>query len=312
MDFSDNSFVARVENLARPVVATALPTPFKHGKIHFDSLLRLLQQQQKHADILVVSGTTAEPNMLTDDERKQVLSTVRLYTSLPVVAGVSANDTATAVQQACAAKALGASALLVSPPSFSKCTPDGYVKHILRIADESRLPIVLYNAPSRAGYALDPYIVRVLAERGVKYMKDAAADTALTVSATVNGIRCFCGNDSVFDKALHNGAIGTISVASNVAPLLVRAYAVAHTGDNNDTPNVEPQLAAIYNTLSALCAREVNPIAIKYLLYKAGIFDTYDVRLPLTKANRDTRQAIDEFWNDYGNTIQQLNSEESL
>ena len=306
MDFSDNLFVARVEGFAHPVIATALPTPFKHGKIHFDSLLRLLQLQQKHADILVVSGTTAEPNMLTDDERKQVLSTVRLYTSLPVVAGVSANDTATAVQQACAAKTLGASA------SFSKCTPDGYVKHILRIADESRLPIVLYNAPSRAGYALDPYIVRVLAEKGVKYMKDAAADTALTVSATVNGMRCFCGNDSVFDKALHNGAIGTISVASNVAPLLVRAYAVAHTKDTDNRPTVEPQLAAIYNTLSALCAREVNPIAIKYLLYKAGIFDTYDVRLPLTKANKDTRRAIDEFWNDYGDTIQQLNSEENL
>ena len=310
--FCDNRFVNAVKNSSLPAVGTALATPFKHGKIHFADLVKAVELQQKHADFVVVLGTTAEPNSLTCEERKQVISAVKLHCDLPVVVGVSASGTTQAIQQACAAQKLGADGILLSPPSFSKCTPNGYVKHVLKVVETCRLPTILYNAPLRAGYPIDKNIVHVLAEKGVKFVKDAANETSLTNSATKFGASCFCGNDGLYDEFLTDGACGTISVVANVAPLLVKAVGAIVTnklGKDKNLLNVDKQLLTVYNKLARLSVLEINPIVIKYLLYKAGIFDSYEMRLPLTKACRNTRKQIDELWEEYGKTLTKLNSE---
>lgn len=286
-----NSFSQMVSNAKHPLVITALATPYKHGKLHAKSLERLVANQNGTVDALLCLGTTGEANFLTEKQAKQLLSVVNLCTNLPIVVGICANTTQQALRQAELAVRFGAKALLVSPPSFSKCTEDGFVKHVLKISKESNLPIVLYNAPNRAAYSLDNRIVALLAEKGVNFVKDAASLPTLTCAVKNKGIQSFCGNDLLLQQYLRCGAIGTISVASNVAPQLVKEVCNAFATGNQLSPNTKQT----YLQLAKLCALQTNPVAVKYILYKTGVFDTCQMRLPLTPPNKDTRRQIDDF-----------------
>ncbi len=291
---------------------TALATPYKHGKIHYDSLVKLVTLQNKYADAVVVLGTTGEPLLLSQEERDNIVVTVKLHSDLPSVVGLSGVSTEQAVLQARRAETLGADALLVPPPSFCKCTRNGYIKHILRIADNCTVPLILYNVPSRAAYDITPTIVRVLAEKGVNFVKDASVTGNLV---GINKVITLSGSDENLANHLHKGAKGVISVCANAFPLLTKSYMIRHkheyrlndgnstTPQNNHEIDIKKQDIA-FETLARLCMREVSPIAVKYLLYKLGIFSTCEMRLPLTAASKQTRNLTDKFLDEFADTIQ--------
>lgn len=289
-----------------PLLLTALATPYRHGKVHFDSLVRLVELQNKYADAVVVLGTTGEPLLLSQEERDNIVVTVKLHSDLPSVVGLSGASTEQAVLQASRAESLGANALLVPPPSFCKCTPNGYVKHILRIADACDIPLILYNVPSRAAYEITPSIVHTLAERGVNLVKDASANGNLV---GIDGVFALSGSDENLAAHLRKGAKGVISVCGNAFPALTRQYMMRHMSSpttNGETKQCTTDIAQTDNafeTLAKLCMQEVSPIAVKYLLYKTGIFTSCDVRLPLTAANKQTRNAIDKFLEEFADVL---------
>lgn len=285
--------IATKENA--PLLLTALATPFKHEKVHLKSLEALLSlQNNADVDGLVALGTTAESGLLTNEEKALILSAVKLLTNKPLVVGVAANGEYTLLGQAEFAQKHGANALLISPPSFCKCTKNGYIKLLLKLRHNCDLPLVMYNVPSRAAYTIDPVIVQTLAENGVNFVKECAADGKL-INCTDN-VLCFSGNDECLTKHIRQGAIGAISVASNVCPSLTgKVMLQAANGDGRNNVEGAEKFTAKFAKVARLCALEVNPIAVKYMLYRLGIFATPEMRLPLTVADRQSRKQIDKF-----------------
>ncbi len=265
---------------------TALATPFKNGKIDFGSYEKLLQRQIGVADALLCCGTTGESGMLLEKE-KQILLEKTKSVGLPVWTGVG-GATESAVLATKSAKNCGADGVLVTPPSFFKCTQQGYVEHILRIADIG-LPVMLYNAPSRCGYTLWEEAVFQLSARGV-CLKDAGGN--LEYAKTVaKHTTVLCGDDEKTEKYISCGvASGLVSVVSNLFPHLTKQILLQTANDGQ---------REIFREISRLAFCEINPIPIKYALWKAGIFETFDVRLPLTKACAETRNNIDKFFEKY-------------
>ncbi|MCH5159217.1 MAG: dihydrodipicolinate synthase family protein [Clostridiales bacterium] len=263
---------------------TALATPYIDGKIDKLSYEKLIAfQLEQSVDALLAVGTTAEAQLLDDCEKKLLINIAKAMAGdVPVYVGIEGRSTHDAVQEAENAQKLGADGILVAPPSFCKCTSEGYRLHVEEILKCVSVPLILYNAPSRCGYQLNAEVVKSLSDR-VHFVKDAGSDLDYTANIAQSS-SVLCGNDGMLTQFLEKGAIGVISVVSNVAPRLTRD--VLEGGDD-----------CLFNKLANLTMREVSPIPIKYMLYKKGVFRSYEVRLPLTAARESTKNAIDEIWN---------------
>lgn len=266
---------------------TALATPYKNGKIDTFSYEKLVHYQLFNGvDALLAIGTTGEAQLLRGGEKHQLIKiTKRLAENTPVWVGICGRSTIDSVREAVIAEDNGADGILVAPPAFVKCTPQGFVQHIKEILKYVSVPVMLYNAPSRCNYILDKDAVCELSEK-VRYIKDAGKDLDYT-AALSKKLNVLCGNDLLLPEMLKNGANGVISVVSNVAPKLTRRIL---DGVANESEYEQ------FVRLSKLSMLEVSPIAIKYMLYKQDIFESYNMRLPLTRANADTQQQINEMW----------------
>ena len=269
---------------------TALATPYIDGQIDKLSYEKLIAYQiESGVDALLAVGTTAEAQLLDECEKKLLITVAKgMMDKIPLYVGIEGKSTREAVKEAEKAQKYGADGILVVPPSFCKCTAEGYRLHIEEILKTVSVPLILYNAPSRCGYALDANIVKDLSDR-VHFVKDAGKDLNYTANLAQN-VHTVCGNDEMLKQFLCNGAVGVISVTSNIAPLLTRN--VLEGGDDR-----------LFTKLAKLTMQEVNPIPVKYMLYKKGIFSSYELRLPLTAASEATRKAIDAIWNENTNLI---------
>lgn len=262
-------------------LVTALATPFKNGKVDFSCYERLLEKQKNIADELLCCGTTGEEGMLSPKERCCLIKITKSV-GLPVWVGVS-GATQDALVKTEIAKRCGADGVLVSPPSFFKCTKEGFVEHVKRILDKG-LQVMLYNAPSRCGYELWEDTVMELSQYGVS-LKDAGGKIEYAKKLH-NHVPLFCGNDDKLQEYAALGSSGCVSVVSNAFPKLTRA--IMHQTDDST-------MLASFNEISKLAFCQLNPIPIKYLLFKLNVFDTCEMRLPLTAANVQTKNAIDNF-----------------
>ena len=264
---------------------TALATPYVEGSIDKVSYEKLIQFQiENGVDALLAVGTTAEAQLLTDCEKKLLIGIAKgLAGNTPIYVGIEGRSTRQATIEAEKAQKYGADGILVAPPSFCKCTDVGYRLHIEEILKVTSVPLILYNAPSRCGYTLSLENIKELSGR-VTMVKDAGSDLNYA-KCIANCADLLCGNDGMLPQFLEQGACGVISVVSNVAPRLTRK--VLDGGD-----------ATEFLRLANLSMCEVSPIPIKYMLYKKGIFDSYEMRLPLTAASERTKKAIDAIWND--------------
>ena len=272
---------------------TALATPYKNGKIDTNSYEKLVNYQVTNGvNALLAVGTTAESLLLRKYEKKQLVSTAKLLANgTPVWVGVGGHSTFETIREAAFAEQLGADGILIAPPAFVKCTPQGYVLYVQEVLKNVSVPVMLYNAPSRCNYTLDKDAVSELAKR-VRYLKDAGNDLNYTATLSEK-LKVMCGNDALLPEMLKRGAKGVVSVVSNVAPLLTRRIL-----DNDTHLSKYNDDVKLFRQLAELSMLEVNPIAIKYMLYKKGIFDSYNVRLPLTRANEETQSKINKILNE--------------
>lgn len=266
---------------------TALATPYRDGKIDAYSYERLVSYQIANGvDALLAVGTTAEAQLLDKCEKKLLVKLAKgIAGNIPVFVGIEGRSTREAVAEAEAAEKTGADGILVAPPTFVKCTPQGYLLHIKQILNAVSVPLMLYNAPSRCNYVLDRATVEILAE-SIPYLKDAGTDLDYT-AALSSKITVLSGNDGLLPEFLQRGAAGVVSVVSNVAPRLTRKVL-----------NGYENAYQLFRELARLSMLEVSPIAIKYMLFKKRIFNSYEMRLPLTAASIETQREIDNIWHD--------------
>ena len=264
---------------------TAIITPFKNGKIDFDSYKRILDKQiSEKVGAVVVCGTTGESATLNDAEHRQMIDFTVEYVNgrLPVVAGTGSNDTRYAVELSKYACQAGADALLCVTPYYNKTTQKGLVKHYFTMADAVDKPIILYNVPSRTGVNILPETcLELSAHPNINAIKDAANSTTQilrTIALCGDELNVYSGDDDQITSHLALGAKGVISVLSNILPgETQRICDVFFQGDLKESLRLQIKYLDLVGALFS----EVNPIPIKRAMALAG-YCSDEVRLPLT------------------------------
>lgn len=276
--------------------APALPTPFANdGTIDrraFEHLCHL--QIEAGATALVVCGTTGEAPTLSPSEHREL---IRLAASvargqMPVIAGAGSNSTAHAIELTRDAEAVGADAILSVVPYYNKPTQGGMVAHFEAIAASTRLPIILYDVPSRTGCGLSDQTVVKLAEHPqIIGLKDATGDQARPLRLRLQvgpDFRLLSGDDATALAFLSEGGNGCISVTSNIAPSLCREMFLACRHGNLACAQ---RLAKPIAQLTTALFRESNPAPLKFAMSHVGLMSGR-LRLPLVDVCEATRAEL--------------------
>ena len=263
----------------------AMVTPFKDNAIDFKGVFTLIDMHlQAGTHALVIAGTTGEGGLLTILEQQTLLQQVVHYVkgAVPVIAGASANATQTCVQLATQAMNCGADALLIMTPAYIKPTQEGLYQHYATIATQVKLPIILYNVPSRTACDLLPETVARLTNfANIIGIKDATGKLSrLQELLTLCGdrIKVYSGDDLTAAEWLLAGATGVISVTANIMPrAIVELYQLAQQQNTAKTLHKQSQLMPLHQALFV----ESNPIPVKWALHQMGLIHN-ELRLPLT------------------------------
>jgi 4-hydroxy-tetrahydrodipicolinate synthase len=263
----------------------AIVTPFADSGAVDDVAFRRLLEMHRAAgtQAVVVGGSTGESGALDEAEFETLVEIARSHTGdgLPVIAGCGAAATHKALRLAECARERGAHALLAVTPFYSRPTQEGLYRHYSALADNSGLPVILYNVPSRTGCDLLPETVARLAVHprivGIKEARPEAERMQALLPLKSATFAVLSGDDPTATRALLAGADGVISVVANVAPLTFRAFVdAARRGDTAAANALDASLAPIYQLLGV----EPNPIPVKWLLRRLGLCSPV-LRLPL-------------------------------
>ncbi len=263
-------------------VYTAMVTPFKGGKVDYEALESLVEDQIAGGVAgLIPVGTTGESPTLDCDEHLEVIAKTIEFADgrCQIIAGTGANCTAEAIKLTRAAKALGADASLQVTPYYNKPTPEGLYRHFSTIADETGLPVVLYNVPGRAGVPIPIDTIARLSSHPLMIAVKEAGGSVDRVSAIkdVCDITVLSGDDGLTVPMMSVGAAGIISVASNVIPgELVKMVNYALEGDFKSAGAMHKKYYRFFTDLFI----ESNPIPVKAALELAGKGNA-EYRLPL-------------------------------
>ncbi len=274
-------------------VYTALVTPFTNGQIDYVKLRELVERQiAGGVDGIVPVGTTGESPTLTFTEHQKLIDAVIKTADkrCAIIAGTGANSTAEAIELTKHARAAGADASLQVTPYYNKPTQEGLYRHFSKVADETGLPIVLYNVPGRSGVAIAvDTVARLSKNENIIAVKEAAG-SAERVSQILDlcDITVLSGDDALTLPMMSVGATGVISVASNIIPAEMKAMVDAFA-----IGNAEKALALHlkYYCLFRDQFIETNPIPIKTALAMAGIIKE-EFRLPLCEISEANRTKL--------------------
>jgi 4-hydroxy-tetrahydrodipicolinate synthase len=278
----------------------AIVTPFKDGEIDFDTLGKLIDFQVKNGtDAIVPCGTTGESPTLTHQEHDRVVQYVveKVAGRAKVIAGAGSNSTAEALQLTRHAEEVGADGALVITPYYNKPTQRGLLEHFRRIAEETAIPLVLYNVPGRTGVKLNPETIAELAViENIVAVKEACGSVD-QVNQILNlcDITVLSGDDMLTLPMMSVGARGVISVAANIVPrevnLLVHA---ALDGNWEEARERHFQLYSLFQMMFL----ETNPIPVKTSLAMMGKVRE-EFRLPLCGLSPGHRVELEELLQRY-------------
>jgi 4-hydroxy-tetrahydrodipicolinate synthase len=271
---------------------TALVTPFAGGRVDKVSLARLVDAQiEGGVSFLVPCGTTGESPTLTDAERLEAISTTveAARGRVPVVAGTGTYDTHHSIHLTQEARRAGAVAALLVAPYYNKPTQEGLYRHFRAIIDRGGLPAVLYHIPGRSVISIDVETVRRTAQAGgVLGIKETGTVSRVT-ELKRTGVPVLSGDDGITLPMISLGAVGVISVASNVVPRPVSSLVqLARDGKFGPALALHERLADLVHALFL----EPNPIPVKAALAHLSLIAEPSVRLPLTEASPATRAAL--------------------
>lgn len=280
-------------------VCTALVTPFLNGAVNYPMMEQLLRRQlDAGIKAVVISGTTGEAPTLTDDEKLQLFRKAKSFVGddCLILAGTGCNCTNRTVELSIAAQEEGVDGLLIVSPYYNKATTDGLFAHYLTIAHRVRIPIILYNVPSRTGVDIPVSVYQRLSPvPNILGVKEASTDlTKITrTCSNCSDFYVWSGNDEHIVPAMSLGAQGVISVLSNILPAETQAMTSAMlAGDLDTATNLQQQFQPLIDLL--LC--EVNPIPVKAALKYLG-YDCGGCRLPLTDLSKENQKRLENYFN---------------
>ncbi len=264
---------------------TAIVTPFKNDQVDYDSLEKLIEWQIKEGIMgIVPCGTTGESPTLNYQEHKDIIKfTVQTVKKrIPVIAGTGSNSTEEAIELTVQAEKDGADATLQVVPYYNKPTQEGLYRHFKSIAENSKIPIILYNIPGRSGVNMTPATIGRLAKdcSNITAIKEAAGNVdqvAEIFLMTEGKMDILSGDDALFLPFASAGAVGVISVVSNIIPADMRAFYDAIA--KNDLAEARKWHLKLFSLIKSMFI-ETNPIPVKTALALMGKIGN-DMRLPM-------------------------------
>ena len=283
----------------------ALVTPFQdNGEIDYNRLEELVEEQiAGGTDAIVACGTTGEASTMTHEEHLDVISYVCQVTKgrIPVIAGTGANCTETAIYLSQEAEKRGADGILVVSPYYNKATQKGLIAHFTAVANSVKIPMIVYNIPSRTGVNIKPVTLAAMLTQvdnivGVKEATGNISEAAELMSLTDGKLDLYSGNDDQTVPLMSLGGKGVISVLSNIAPRQTHQICQEFMS-GNVKESCRLQLEAIPLIKALFC--EVNPIPVK-AAFKIMGKSTGPLRMPLTEMEPENQEILRAAMKAYG------------
>ena len=282
----------------------ALITPFKsNGAIDFDAIPKIIKHLiNGGVDYLVVLGTTAESTSLSDDEKKQLITAIVNHNAgiLPLVIGIGGNNTPKVIEEIISIDMSPFSAVLSVTPYYNKPNQEGLYRHFGAIAENSSLPVILYNVPSRSGVNLTPKTVLRLAKDFDKVVaiKEATGDfqqAQILLKNCPKDFMVLSGDDEMSLPMLLAGAKGVISVIGNALPELYSK--IVQNGIDGDAIRGYQMQYQILDLIRTIYD-EGNPTGIKVLMNALGLCEN-QLRLPLVNASDGLYNKLNKYFKEY-------------
>jgi 4-hydroxy-tetrahydrodipicolinate synthase len=275
---------------------TALVTPFRNGKVDDKAFAELIERQiAAGIEGIVPVGTTGESPTLNMAEHARVIElAVQIARKrTKVLAGTGSNSTAEAIELSTGAQKAKADALLLVAPYYNKPSPEGMFQHFRAIAGETDLPMMLYSVPGRCAVEITVETVGRLAKDcpTIRSIKEAGGkpERVEAIRAMVpEGFEILSGDDAMTVEFMKRGAVGVVSVASNLMPAEVKALVDAgRRKDWKVAEELDRKYAAVFRDLFV----ESNPGPIKAALAAKGWL-AEEMRLPLVPISEPSRQKL--------------------
>lgn len=278
-------------------VITAMVTPFtKEGNVDYDKAGELATYLiENGTDSLLITATTGEAPTLTNEEEIEILSTIKraVKNECKIIMGAGSNSTAEAIKYAKMAEKEGADAILSVVPYYNKPSQEGMKAHFSAIAEATKLPIILYNIPSRTGVDMQPETVKYLAEKHLNIVGIKQSHSDLDKVSEMRDIcpedfDIYCGDDSLTLPMLSLGAKGVVSVASHIYGEEIKCMIEDFKeGRVQEALNMHMILYPMFKKLFMA----PNPVPVKAALSKLGIIKDY-VRQPLVMLNYEQKAEL--------------------
>ena len=265
---------------------TAIVTPFKDNKIDTEALKALVEAQiAGGVDGIVPVGTTGESPTLSHAEHMEVIRLAIEYAAgrCQVIAGTGSNSTDEAIAMTQEAEAMGADGTLQVCPYYNKPSQEGVYRHFKAVADNTKLPILLYSIPGRSGIEISVDTVARLAKDcpNIVAIKEAGGSVERVnqlVQALPADFAVLSGDDGLTVPFISCGAVGVVSVTSNVAPAQMKELVdAALSGDGHKALELQKKY---YPLMKGLMSLDGNPVPIKAAMAMRGVM-TWEIRLPL-------------------------------
>jgi 4-hydroxy-tetrahydrodipicolinate synthase len=276
---------------------TALVTPFRDDRFDEAAFAKLLEEQIAAGIAGVIPvGTTGESATLDMDEHLRVIELcVQVINGrIPVFAGTGSNATAEAIYLTQEAEKRGVDGFLVVTPYYNKPSQAGLIAHYAKIAQSTKLPVIAYSVPGRTGIEISIDAMVTLARQcpNINAMKEAGGSIerfSQLRQALPDSVAILSGDDSMTLPALAVGAVGVISVASNLVPRdVVSLVSTFLDGRAAEAEKIHRRLYPIMRDLFI----EANPVPVKTAMARAG-WMTAEVRLPLVPLQETSRAKLE-------------------
>ena len=276
----------------------ALITPFKDNNLDEENYIKLINfHLENNTNGLVPAGTTGESPTLSHKEHEKVIELCinEAKGKIPVIAGTGSNSTEEAVALTKHAEKAGADGALVVTPYYNKPTQEGLYQHYKSINDNTSLPIIIYNIPSRCVIDMSvDTMARLFELKNIAGVKDATGDLNRldqTIKKLGPEFIQLTGEDGLAFEFNKRGGVGIISVTANIAPRLcsdMQKYSKSKTDNEiKEAERIDQILQPIHKSLFI----ESNPAPVKYAAMLLGLCSD-EIRLPLVKIKKETQEKV--------------------
>ena len=274
---------------------TAIATPFNEKGVNLKEFAKLLEEQiDQGVDAIIVCGTTGESATMTEEERLQTIECA-VKTSkgrVPIIAGTGSNNTKAVIEMNKKVEKLGVDGVLIVTPYYNKTTQKGLIEHYKIIAQNTTLPIILYNVPSRTGVNILPQTCLELSKiENIVAIKEASGNIsqiAEIASLCRDNLNIYSGNDDQIIPILSLGGKGVISVLSNIKPKYTHDMCEKFfEGEIEEACKMQIDAIPLIKALFS----EVNPIPVKAGLNMIG-YDYGIPRLPLIEMSDEGKEIL--------------------